>query len=110
MEKEIDCHFCGGKSELLFEELSLNNGKITIKDSPYYKCKKCGEAFSTSRQMQELSDEINSKFCFSRPVIAAGRSLAITLPKDLIEYCKIKKGKLVKLIPETKHRIGLIIE
>ena len=110
MKKTIDCHFCSGKTELKFEELSLNNGRIIVKDSPYYKCKKCGEEFSTSEQMQELSNELNSKFSFMRPVITAGRSLAITLPKDLIEYCKIKKGRLIKLVPETRNKIELIIE
>ncbi|MFH1752302.1 MAG: YgiT-type zinc finger protein [archaeon] len=54
MRKEINCHLCHGKARLKFEELELNEGKIIIKDSPYYECLKCHEKFATSKQMREL--------------------------------------------------------
>lgn len=110
MEKEITCHLCNGKAFLKFEELELDNGKIVIKDSPHYKCSECKEEFSTSEQMQELSEQINSKFVFSRPIINAGRSLAITIPADIVQYYKLKKGRKIKLIPENKKEIKLKIE
>jgi len=109
-KKEITCHLCKGKASLEYETLSLNNGKITIRDSPYYKCGKCKEEFSTSEQMQDLSEQINSGFAFSRPLIQAGRSLAITIPKDLIESYNLKKGKSIRLVPESRKKIELIIE
>ena len=107
--KEVNCHLCGGKAELKFEELRLDEGRIIIKASPFFKCKKCGEEFSTSGQMQALSDSINSKFSFSRPLINAGRSLAITIPKDIIENYGLKKGKMIRLVPESKNKIELVI-
>lgn len=109
-EKEIKCHLCCGTALLKYEALSLDNGKITIKDSPYYKCSKCGEEFSTSEQMRELSMQINSKFAFSRPIINAGRSLAITIPNDIIKSYNLKKGKKIRLVPESRKKIELIIE
>ena len=108
--KEVKCHLCGGKAELKHETISLDNGKITIKDSGYYKCTKCDEEFSTSEQMQELSGQINSRFAFSRPLIKAGRSLAITIPKDIIESYSLKKGKNIRLVPESSKKIELILE
>jgi len=110
MEQEINCHLCSGKAILKFEEFELDNGKIVIKDSPYYKCSECKEEFSTSEQMNELSDQINNKFVFSRPIINAGRSLAITLPSDLVQHYHLKKGEKIKLIPENKKEIRLKIE
>ncbi len=110
MEKEIKCHLCNGVAVLKFEDLKLDNGRIIIKDSPYYECSKCGEKFSTSEQMHGLSNRINSKFVFQRPIINAGRSLAITLPSDLVQYYNLKKGEKIKLIPENRKEIKLAIE
>jgi len=105
MEKEINCHLCKGKAELKFEELLLDNGKIIIKDSPYYKCKKCKEEFSTSEQMHLLSKQINQNFVFQRPIINAGRSLAITIPADIAQFYNLKKGMKIKIMPENRHRL-----
>ncbi|MFH0714717.1 MAG: YgiT-type zinc finger protein [Candidatus Diapherotrites archaeon] len=110
MEKAIKCHLCGGNAVLHFEELALDGGKIVIKESPYYKCEKCGENFSTEEQMQELSDQVNSKFVFKRPIINAGRSLAVTLPSDLVQYYKLKKGLKIKIIPKGKKEIQIKLE
>jgi len=57
--KDDECAVCGSKSDLKYEDLKLLGGKIVIKNSPYYKCKKHGEEFATSEQMQELSEQIN---------------------------------------------------
>ncbi len=110
MEKEIKCHLCGGIAELKFEELKLDEGRITIRDSPYSKCKKCREEFATSEQMQELSKQINTKFSFERPIINAGRSLAITIPSDIAHSYNLKKGEKIKIIPENKKEIKIILE
>ena len=110
MEKEISCHLCKGEAELKFEELKLDEGKITIKDSPYYKCKSCGEEFATAEQMKELDEQINTKFCFERPIINAGRSLAITLPSDIVHSYRLKKGERIKIVPENKKELRILIE
>lgn len=107
MEEEIDCHLCQGRAQLKYEELSLDDGRITIKDSPYYRCVKCKEEFATSEQMHALSDQINTKFVFQRPVINAGRSLAITLPADIVQYYHLKKGKKIKIVPEGRHTLKI---
>ncbi|MBU0635558.1 AbrB/MazE/SpoVT family DNA-binding domain-containing protein [Candidatus Micrarchaeota archaeon] len=110
MEKEIKCHLCNGKAKLKFEELKLDNGRITIKESPYYKCSKCKEEFATSGQMQELSNQINTKFVFKRPIINAGRSLAITLPSDIVQYYKLKKGEKIQIIPKNQKELKVIVQ
>lgn len=107
MEKQAKCYLCNGKAVLKFEDLELDEGKIIVKNSPYYKCLKCREEFAASEQMQELSEQLNTKFVFQRPVINAGRSLAITLPSDLVQYYKLKKGEKIKLIPESRKEIKI---
>jgi hypothetical protein len=91
-------------------DIKLLGGKMVIKDSPYYECTKCGKTYATSEQMQELSDIINvqrQKFFFKRPIINAGRSLAITLPADIVENYSLKKGRMVQIIPENKKTLIL---
>ena len=110
MEKEIKCHLCEGIATLKFEKLELDGGRITIKVSPYYKCGKCLEEFATSGQMQALSEQINERFTFERPIINAGRSLAITLPSDIVQFYKLKKGGKIRIIPENKRELKIKIE
>ena len=109
MEREIECHLCKGKAELRFEELTLDDGRITIRDSPYYKCAKCGEEFATSEQMEALNGQISQKFAFQRPIINAGRSLAITLPADIVQSYKLKKGGKISIIPEDRKTLRIKI-
>jgi YgiT-type zinc finger domain-containing protein len=101
-KNEVKCHLCGGKAVLQFEELELGGGKVVIRQSPYYACQKCKEEFSTSEQMHELSQTINQSFSFIRPIINAGRSLAVTFPADLVQFSNLKKGEKIRIIPEGK--------
>jgi len=103
VEKEIKCIFCKGKTELHYEDLGLLDGKITLKGEPYYKCKK---EYVTSSQMRGTETKINS-FYITRPVIATGRSLAITLPPDISNFYSIKKGTQIQIIPESKTTLRL---
>jgi len=111
MEKTEKCFFCGGEGILKYEDLKLLKGKVIIKNSPYYKCQRCGENFSTSKQMYQLSDKIqeirNERFIFRRPIINAGRSLAITFPSDLAKFCGMKKGTKAEIIPEGKKELRI---
>ena len=102
-EKEIECHLCGGKALLQFEELVLSEGRVVIRQSPFYACQKCKEKFSTSGQMHELSHLLNQTFFFTRPIIHAGRSLAVTFPADLVQFSNLKKGEKIRIIPEGKR-------
>jgi hypothetical protein len=108
MEKETKC-FCGEQATLKHEELKLMGGKVIIKDAPYYECTKCGDKFSTNEQMFTLSEKVQQlrkeQFNFKRPVINAGRSLAITFPTDLAKYCGIKKGNIAEIIPHGKKEL-----
>lgn len=102
MENEIKCHFCGGVAVIKYEDIVIDDGKIIIKNEPYYECKKCKEQFCTSEQMFALDKRLHEQIAFKRNVIAAGKSLAITLPADLVTHYKIKKGRKVSILAEPK--------
>ncbi|MFH0905944.1 MAG: AbrB/MazE/SpoVT family DNA-binding domain-containing protein [archaeon] len=110
MEKETVCLECNGIAELKYEEISLDNGRIIIKDAPYYKCKSCGDEFVTSEQMYDLDKRIHKNFSFKRNVIATGRSLAITLPFDIVEQFGINKGTIVNITPEQNMSLKISFE
>lgn len=100
MENKIKCHFCGGVAIIKYEDITIDDGKITIKNEPYYSCQKCKQEFCTSEQMFALDKRLHEQFTFKRSVIAAGKSLAITLPADIVTHYKIKKGKKVSILAE----------
>lgn len=109
MEKEIKCHLCGGTAVLKLEELKLDDGKIIIKDSPYYQCQKCKESFSTSEQMNALDEQIHTHFSFKRAIINAGRSKAVTFPPDFADYYGLKKGRKIEMIPQSQKEFRVKI-
>ena len=102
MEKEIKCPFCSGVAVLEYDDLILDNGKIIIKNEPNYKCKKCKQEFCTSKQMFHLDKLLHDTFLFKRNIIVAGKSLAVTLPSDVVSHYNLKKGDKVSILAEPK--------
>jgi hypothetical protein len=76
--------------------------KLIIKKEPYYECQKCKDCFVTNKQMKDLDKRLHNSFIFKRNVIVAEKSLAVTLPKDVIDYYKIKKGNKVSILTDSK--------
>ncbi|MFH1257219.1 MAG: AbrB/MazE/SpoVT family DNA-binding domain-containing protein [Candidatus Diapherotrites archaeon] len=106
MEKKVDCVFCGGETEVKCETIELLGGKVTLKEQPYYSCRKCKKEFVSSEQMRETEKQLNS-FSITRQIVSTGRSLAVTIPADLAEFYNLKKGEKVQLIPESRHLLKL---
>ena len=102
------CVFCNGKTKLEQETIELLDGKVVLKEQPYYSCKKCKKEFVTSEQMAETEKQINT-FCVTRPIVSTGRSLALTIPADLAKFYNLKKGERVQLIPESRHMLKVKI-
>lgn len=105
---EIKCPLCKGTAKLIKKNIKLSKGKATLKGAESYKCQKCGEIFSTSKQVKESEKRIRNEFFFKRKIISTGGSLAITLPSDLSEYYKLEKGTTISIVPEGKNAIKII--
>ena len=108
-KKTIKCPVCSETAELKEKETELLNGLAVLKKDRYYEWRKCREKFSTPRQVKTGLEQLKEAFSFKRQVIKTGRSLAITLPNDLIEFYKLKKGGTIKLIPESSKKITIIL-
>ncbi len=109
MEKsKMSCIFCNGKIDICYKDLSLLNGKVTLKNEPYYKCQNCKREYVSSEQMKDTEKKLQPYYT-TRPVIATGRSLAITFPADIAKYYSMKKGTQIQLIPESKNTLKLRI-
>jgi len=46
---------------LKFEDLKIKTAGITIKDTGYYKCRKCADKFSTSEQMHDIDRKLKTQ-------------------------------------------------
>lgn len=106
----MNCPICGEKAFLSKQSLDLFNGLFKLKDNPIYECKNCFEKFATGKMVDLALDMAKEQFNFRRKIISTGGSLAITLPIDLSEFYKMKKGKDVQLIPKSKKELRIIIE
>jgi len=56
-----------------------------------------------------LNSAICNKFSFEKPIIISGRSLAITLPADIVKEYKLKRGHKIKIVPETRNALKIMI-
>ena len=76
-------------------------------------CDKCGEVFfdeETSKKMTQLAKEkglwgLQTKTKIGR----AGTTLDIRLPKKIIEFLNLEKGKEVEICPEGKNKLVISI-
>jgi len=102
--------FCGGSAALQFEDIGLFEGKLILKDQPFYHCPKCGENFSTSKQVSKGADEVRKFLGLDRKFISTGGSIAATIPPVLAKQHGIKKGKKFRLVSESPKKLAIILE
>jgi len=83
-----------------------------LKNVSAFKCLNCGKLFFTEEQvaiMNKRTAELRQSFFgFERTVTKSGRSLAITIPSELVDHLKIRKGEKIKVIPLAKD--GFVIK
>ena len=76
-------------------------------------CTKCGEAFfdeTTSKKMSQTAKEKRLWGLQARTKIGqAGTTLDIRLPKKIIEFLNLEKGKEVEIYPEGKNKLVISI-
>ena len=76
-------------------------------------CEKCGEVFfdeETSKKMTETAKKKGLWGLQTKTKIGqAGTTLDIRLPKRIIDFLNLKKGKEVEIYPEGKNRLVISI-
>ena len=76
-------------------------------------CDKCGEIFfdeNTSKKMTEAAKKKGLWGLQTKTKIGqAGTTLDVRLPKKIIEFLNLKKGKEVEIYPEGKNKLVISI-
>ena len=76
-------------------------------------CDKCGEIFfdeNTSKKMTEIAKKKGLWGLQTKTKVGqAGTTLDIRLPKRIIEFLNLKKGKEVEIYPEGKNKLIISI-
>ncbi len=109
IKTKMKCPVCGGEAILSKQNLKLFRGAISLKDNYVYVCKNCNEKFATGEMTGKALNQAKQYFKFNRKLISTGGSIAITLPSDLSDYYKLKKGEQVQIIPQSKKEMKIVI-
>lgn len=72
-------------------------------------CTKCGEAFfdaETAKKIQAKSKELGLFGLAKKTKVAkVGNSLAIRIPKEIVNFIKLKKEEEVRIFPKNQHEL-----
>jgi len=105
----LTCPICEGK---------LKKGKINEimfgVNLGYYNaliCNKCGESFTDSKTTEKIQNAAKAKGIWGlglkTKITKTGNSLAVRIPKKMVDYLKLKNGKEVYIHPDGNN---LVIE
>ncbi|MFH0955038.1 MAG: YgiT-type zinc finger protein [Candidatus Micrarchaeota archaeon] len=101
---------CGGTAVLKFNDLKLFDGKLVLKDQPYYQCTRCGEEYVTSEQMGKQEPKVRAFLGLERKFISTGGSVGLTFPPLIAKQQGIKKGGKFRLVIESPKKVAIVLE
>jgi len=98
------------------EESELKKGKIKeymfgvyLGEFSEYICRKCGESFTDLNTTKKIEEIAKRKGIWglgnSTKITKTGNSLAVRIPKKIVDYLKLKNGEEVYVHPEHKKLI-----
>ena len=108
----MKCFACGGKVER--KKVPFNMYGIKLGNFEAEVCTKCGEVVFDEKVSDQIDKVAKEKGIWGlerkSKVIMSGNSMAIRIPKSIVDFLKIKQGEDVfihpeehKLIVEMKH-------
>jgi YgiT-type zinc finger domain-containing protein len=76
-------------------------------------CTKCGDTFFSEETSDKITLVAKKKGLWGleakTKIGQSGSTLDVRLPQKIIAYMKLKKGKEVTIIPESKHKLVLTV-
>ena len=106
------CYICE-KGNLIKKGVDYNLYGVSIGKFNAEVCNKCGEIFfdeDTSKRMTEIAKKKGLWGLQTKTKIGqAGTTLDVRLPKRIIEFLNLKKGKEVEIYPEGKNKLVISI-
>lgn len=108
--KEI-CWDCEGKMTKKKVDYTLYG--ILIGTFPATVCEHCHETYFNEDVSKQITQAVKEKGLWGlqakTTIGQAGNTLDIRLPKRIIEFTSLKKGKEITITPESKNRIVITI-
>ncbi len=102
------CYICE-KGNLSHKEIEYNLYGVHLGKFPAEVCDKCNETFfneETSKEMTELAKKKGLWDLQTKTKIGmSGTTLDIRLPKRIIDFLELKKGKKIEILPEGKNKL-----
>jgi len=106
----VKCPICE-KGILRKEKTKKTMFGVYLGEFPAEICNKCGESFTDSKTTQKIEDAAKKKGIWGlgaqTKITKTGNSLAVRIPKKVVDYLKIETGKEVYIHPDGRK---LIIE
>ncbi|MBI3051022.1 hypothetical protein HYY74_01040 [Candidatus Woesearchaeota archaeon] len=102
------CYICGKWELKAIVKPYVLYGE-SLGDFEAEQCSKCGEVFYNEEASRKMTDSAKKKGLWGLnaegKIGQSGTTLDVRLPKRIIDFMDIKKGKPVKIYPESRSRI-----
>lgn len=89
-----------------YKEFGISLGKFKANV-----CKNCGETFFDSEIAMKIQEKSKKMGLFGlakkTKVAKVGNSLAIRIPKEIVEFLKLKKEKEVRIVPKNPNELSI---
>ena len=106
----MKCPICG-KGVLKKGKVKEVMFGVYLGEFPAEICTKCGESFTDEKTTKKIEEAAKTKGIWGlgekTKITKTGNSLAVRIPKKIVDYLKLKKGREAYIHPED-HK--LIIE
>jgi len=106
----MKCIICDGETQrknVDYKEFGITLGRFSADV-----CGQCGEVFFDEKTAEIIQQKSKERGLFGlakkAKVAKIGNSIAVRIPKEIVEFLKLKKGKEVRIFPEGSK--GLRIE
>ncbi|MBI4159003.1 hypothetical protein HY500_01960 [Candidatus Woesearchaeota archaeon] len=113
MDMKNKCYICE-KGDLEKKKIDYNLYEVDLGKFDAEICSKCGETFfdeDVSKKMTEVAKKKGLWGLQAKTKIGqAGTTLDIRLPKKIIEFMSLEKGKEVEMYPEGKNKLVITTE
>lgn len=107
---KMKCVLCNGQcTEKMVEHTELG---VSLGMFKALVCSQCGEAFFDSATAEKIQAKSKGMGLFGlaakkTKVAKVGNSLAVRIPKEVADFVKLKKEKVIKVTPKSKKEILL---
>lgn len=107
----MKCVICNG--EAIKKNVDYRESGVSLGTFSANVCQKCGETYFDEKTAERIQNKSKQMGLFGlakkAKVAEIGNSIAIRIPKEIVEFLKLKKGKEVVIFPESKNDLHITV-